>query len=112
MIKYKVSLEQNPLYISDTLAIFKKLEKQLFHNIDSLGILLTLEILKLALPTLEELLPGQNTNHVLELRNYILISYYITLNDRGITSLSIANRIQLSMIILWGTDAEALYASI
>lgn len=107
------SLEQIPLNISDSVVIFDELEKQLFGNIDSLDAMSTSEVLKLALPTPEKLLPGKNANQVAELRNHILVSRYITeaaLNNPGTTSITVADIKQLSMMILRGTDAETLYA--
>jgi hypothetical protein len=61
------SLEQNPLHVGDAVVIFDELEKQLFCNIDSLAVMSTSKVSKLALPTSEELLPGKNTNQVAEL---------------------------------------------
>jgi hypothetical protein len=107
------SLEQNPLHVDDSVVIFDELERQLFCNIDSLAVMSTSEVSKLALPTSEELLPGKNTNQVAELRNQILVSRYITeaaLKNPGTTGMSEADIKQLSMMILQGTDAETLYA--
>ncbi|KUJ10781.1 uncharacterized protein LY89DRAFT_542949, partial [Mollisia scopiformis] len=108
------SLEQNPLHIGDAAVIFDELEKQLFGNIDSLDVMSTSEVSKLALPTPEKLLPGKNANQVAELRNHIFVSRYTTeaaLNNPGTTSISVADIQQLSMMILRGTDAKTLYAS-
>lgn len=107
------SLEQNPLHIGDSVVIFDELEKLLFGNIDSLDVMSTSEVSKLALPTPEKLLPGKNANQVAELRNHIFVSRYMTeaaLKNPGTTSISIADINQLSMMILRGTDAETLYA--
>jgi hypothetical protein len=94
------SLEQNPLHVGDAIVIFDELEKQLFCNIDSLAVMSTSEVSKLALPTSEELLPGKNTNQVAELRNHILVSRYITeaaLKDPGTTGMSEPDIKQLSI---------------
>ncbi|TVY44397.1 hypothetical protein LSUB1_G002058 [Lachnellula subtilissima] len=103
------SLEQNPLHIGDSVVIFEELEKQRFGNNDSLGVMSTSDVSKLALPAPENLLPGKNANDVAELRNHIVVSRYITeaaLKNPGPTDLSVANIKRLSMMILRGTNAE------
>jgi len=107
------SLERNPLHLGDAVVIFDKLEKQVFSNIDSLDVMSTSEVSKLALPTPEELLPGKDASQVAEIRNHILVSRHITeaaLNNPGTAGMSEADIKQLSMMMLRGTDAETLYA--
>jgi hypothetical protein len=80
------SLELNPLHGGDAVVISDELEKQLFCNIESLGVMSTSDVSKLALPTPEELLPGKNAHQVAELRNHIFVSRYVTeaaLNNPG-----------------------------
>jgi Fic family protein len=106
------AIEGNPLAISDSAVIEDELEKQLFTNIGNLPSTSPQTLADLTLPSSDTLLPSKDTAQVAELRNHIVVSWYLTeigLANPGTAGISLTDIMHISRLMLAGTAAEKLY---
>ncbi|KAK1979252.1 fic/DOC family protein [Colletotrichum cereale] len=104
-----VSIENNPLKIGDTIAVFDFLTKNLFAHIDIASIAAE-DLTQLALPQFRS---GEDESVVNELRNHIVASQWIAESAAarpGTSGMDEAEMRQLAAMTIKGTKSEAIYA--
>ncbi|WQF81914.1 Putative Fido domain-containing protein [Colletotrichum destructivum] len=104
-----VSIENNPLKIGDTIAIFDLLNKKLFAHID-IASFAAEDLTQLVLPQLH---PDADGSVVNELKNHIVASQWIAETaaaQPGTSGMNEAEMRQLAAMTIKGTESEAIYA--
>ncbi|KAI1141322.1 fic/DOC family protein [Hypoxylon sp. FL0543] len=106
-----VSIENNPLKIGDTSAIFEHLNKTLFAHVDIASVAAD-DLTQLALPQLHP--DAADGSAVNELKNHIVASQWIaeTAAARpGTSGINEAEMRQLAALAIKGTESEKVYAN-
>ncbi|KAL2879017.1 hypothetical protein SGCOL_005716 [Colletotrichum sp. CLE4] len=104
-----VSIENNPLNIGDTIAVFDLLTKKLFAHVN-IASMTAEDLTQLALPQLGS---DEDKSAVNELKNHIVASQWIadTATSRlGTSGMNEAEMRQLAAMTIKGTESEAIYA--
>lgn len=105
------SIEANPLFPSEALAIAEELERRLFSHLDDFGAMSAQALSNLDLPSTDDLLPTRPAAQVAEVRNHIVVSRYATdvaLSKPGTPGMSLDDIKFLTRTMLSGTDAELI----
>jgi hypothetical protein len=104
-----VSIENNPLNISDSMEISEFLAKKLFSHVN-IGAVPAERLAQLPLPQFS---PNKDDSAVNELKNHIVASRWIAETgaaQSGTSGLNEAEMRQLSAMTIRGTESEEIYA--
>ncbi|KAK2027774.1 fic/DOC family protein [Colletotrichum zoysiae] len=103
-----VAIENNPLKIGDTVAIFDLLNKKLFSHVDMASVAAE-DLTKLDLPQFNS---DHDVSVVNELKNHIVASQWIAetaAGQQGTSGINEAEMRQLAAMTIKGTQSEAVY---
>lgn len=105
------AMEGNQLLLGDSVIIGDELNRKFFNDIDNLTSISTSALA--SLPSANALLSHGDEDQVVEMRNHIVVSRYLTelgLANHGTSGISLSDIKSLSRTMLAGTNAERSYA--